>query len=78
MCRAYVIGATLLVSCCIFLVPCKFVYLNLAFADRMKRSECEHGMFEKELPYAGSILSSAGSVAARFDAVLQHDNQTTG
>jgi hypothetical protein len=30
-----------------------------------------------KLPYAGSILASADCVAARFDAVLQHDNRLT-
>jgi hypothetical protein len=46
----------------------------------IEMSSFEHWMsiLASNLPYAGSILSSAGSVAARFDAVLQHDNQTTG
>lgn len=49
VCRPDVIGPTLTVLCCIFLVPCKFVYLNLAFADWTIVDESEHGMFEKEL-----------------------------
>ncbi len=42
-------------------------------------SNFEHWMslLASNLPYAGSILGSAHYVAARFDAVLQHDNGLT-
>jgi hypothetical protein len=35
-------------------------------------------LLASSLPYAGAILGSADTVAARFDAVLQHDNRLTG
>jgi hypothetical protein len=93
VCRPDVIGPTLTVLRCIFLVPCKFVYLNLAFADWTTVIESEHGMFEKELKcpifehrlsllagnrlYAASILSQVAHFAVRFDAVPQHDSLLT-
>jgi hypothetical protein len=93
VCRPDVIGPTLTVLRCIFLVPCKFVYLNLAFADWTTVTESEHGMFGKELKcpifehwlslwagnrlYAAPILSQAARFSVRFDAVLQHDSLLT-